>query len=118
MIRRLWDRLRSRRTIEESIVLRDDGFGLYQNKELKGELRWSEVVTATASKKNLVAFDLICLEFQLADGSSFVVNDDARGFWELVEEGKRALAGSRQDWESAVLQAPSSQTPVTIYRRQ
>ena len=102
----------------ESIVLRHDGFGLYRNNEPKGGLRWSEVIAVTASKKNLVAFDLVCLEFQLADGSTFVVNDDAQGFWELVVETKRALAGSQQDWESAVLRSPSSQTPVTIYRRE
>jgi len=68
------------------------------------EVRWDEVTGATAFKMDLLATDLICLEFDVAVGSaSVLVHEQMPGWTELISELPTRLMGVEDGWYRQVM---------------
>jgi len=81
-------------------------------------MRWSEVESVLAYKRDVWAFDLICLRFSTAK-SEFEANEEMAGWSDLVEVLPQFLPGlpSFADWWGRVAQPPFAPCVTTLYKR-
>jgi hypothetical protein len=118
MFKRLSKLLRRRKFTVERAVLREDGFDLYEGENYKGGVIWAEVEKIVAFKRDMVTFDLVCLGFIIPGKKEiFEINDDLRGYQDIVKRIKESFPDSRQDWESAVVRPAFARNTTTIYQR-
>ncbi len=78
---------------------------------------WSEVLRATAFKRDLLTTDLVCIEFTLAS-SSFEVNEEVSGWQSLIEVLHDYLIGARaySSWWSDVVKPAFAPATTEVYR--
>ena len=101
------------------IVIFEEGFSLHEDDAKEVRIEWPAIGKIVAFKEDLLTFDLVCLEFHLVAGDKIVeLNEDTKGFWELVEKLKAVFPDSDQAWESKVLKPAYSRNPFTIYEKQ
>lgn len=120
-LRRVWNSLRRRRFTSDQerwIEISLSGFKLLSRCGCVGEVNWNDVGEIVVYKTDDYTVDTVWLEFGLSSQHSvFAVNDENKGFWDLVAEVKRVFPDSRQDWESAVLKPAFTENWTPIFRR-
>lgn len=109
-LRQAYDRLRE--SGEEqvyAIVADDDGFSwsIMKSEKLLVNVRWSDVLSVTAFKHDLLTYDNICLAFETADGW-VEVHEEMQGYDELIEAAERHLPSFpvRLEWYGDVMLPP------------
>jgi hypothetical protein len=82
-------------------------------------LSWSEVKTVTAFKRDLLAVDLICPQFEGLDGRVFEVYEEMAGWPELVAALPTHLPGCLTETAmlERVMQPPFAANETVIFRR-
>ena len=118
MLHKLAKTIRRREESPARIVLREDGFDLYQAEVINSGVLWSEVDKISAFKRDLVTYDLVCIEFVIGAKDSLIeVNDDVEGFWEMVGRLKEIFPDSQQDWELSVIKPAFELCETVIYEK-
>jgi hypothetical protein len=81
-------------------------------------LRWDDVNAVIAYKRDIFAFDLICLGFGTANGS-IEVNEQMHGWSHLIEELPLRLPGTPpfSDWWERVAQPPFAPCVTKLFER-
>jgi hypothetical protein len=98
------------------------GFSLKSPKDPGKKLdaiSWSKIERVTAFKRDLITTDCICLLFALADGRCVELNEEMKGWPELVESMTNCLPGCKplSDWIFDVA-SPAFATNLTeVYSR-
>jgi hypothetical protein len=99
------------------IVVERDGCAWYEDARLVGNVAWADVDGIVAYKSDGITTDTVWLEFHLAGGQHFAIDEDAEGFWRVVEAVRQIFPDSLQDWRGSVLRAAFAPTPTQVYRR-
>jgi hypothetical protein len=78
-----------RRSASEKVhrlELTSDGFQVVRadTSSVIAVARWSEVCKINAYKRDLLTYDMICLLFELADGTGIEVGDNTQGFTDVT----------------------------------
>jgi hypothetical protein len=81
-------------------------------------LKWNAVKTILAYKRDVYAYDLICLGFNTSDGT-IEVNEEMQGWSQLVERLPSVLPGTPafSDWWERVAQPPFAPCATTLFKR-
>lgn len=81
-------------------------------------LKWQEVTTVLACKRDVYAFDLICLAFSFSAGT-IEVDEQMEGWSQLVEALPSHLPGALKflDWYERVVQPPFATCATTVFER-
>jgi len=98
------------------IIVNKDSF----EAELNGQRRniaLDKICKITAFKMDLLTSDLICLEIESEDGTSFLVNEDMKGFSDLCKVLNKILPNIREDWYQAVVLPPFEPNVSVIWQR-
>ncbi len=84
-----------------------------------GTWSWSSIVEVRAFKRDLLAVDLICLLFSMADGSSVELNEEMAGFDPLVAAMPAHLNGCPEflEWWHPVAVPAFSPNERVLYVR-
>jgi hypothetical protein len=100
------------------VVVERDGFALYEVARLVGTVAWADVDGIVAYKSDDITTDTVWLEFHLAGtGQHFAINEDAEGFWRVVERVRQVFPDSLPDLRESVLLPPFAPSPTQVYRR-
>ena len=80
--------------------------------------RWDAVTTVKTFKRDLFAFDSICLAFETPDGW-FEVNEDMKSFGPFLEAVERSLPGfpPQEDWWRQVMLPPFALNERELWSR-
>lgn len=101
----------------ESVLLTADGFDWRWANDHK-TVRWADVQTVTAFKRDLLTVDQVCLQFTFDPPiKSFSVTEDAAGFDEFVNALAESLALTNRDWRYEVTYPPFAESATLIYSR-
>ena len=118
MFSKLVKALRHQEKSPYKIILREDGFDLHRGEEHKGEVSWDEVDKIVVFKKDMLTFDIVCVEFTIGvKDQFFLVDDDVEGFWDMVRRIKEVFLKSNQKWEELVIKPAFDQNLTVIYER-
>jgi hypothetical protein len=81
-------------------------------------LKWNAVKTILAYKRDVYAYDLICVGFITSDGT-IEVNEEMQGWSQLVERLPSVLPGTPpfSDWWERVAQPPFALCMTTLFQR-
>jgi hypothetical protein len=71
----------------------------------------------TAFKMDLLTSDLICLEIESEDGTSFLVNEDMEGFSDLCKVLNKILPNIREAWYQAVGLPPFKPNKLVVWQK-
>ena len=77
---------------------------------------FDEIAQATAFKRDEMTTDLVCVEVELLNGESILLNEDMAGFgaWaDLVA----ALPGADPQWREKVIPPPFAPNPTIVFAR-
>jgi len=107
---------------ENAINLDSSGFSI---EKLTGSLvcpvsvQWDSVLDATAFKRDLIATDRVCIQFQLSDNSYVEVHEEMRGWIEFCELMPDHLLGApaMADWFMAITTPAFELNPTCLFRR-
>jgi hypothetical protein len=79
-----------------------DGFAVHRYKTPPQTMRWDEVATIHAFKRDLYAVDMLCLMIADGHGSAIEVDEQMPGYAELIERID-ALPGTMPGWQLQVM---------------
>lgn len=81
-------------------------------------VQWREITTVLAYKRDLFAFDLICLAFSTPEGT-VKIDEQMQGWSELVEELPSRLPGTPtvSDWWERVAKPRSATCMTKLFER-
>jgi hypothetical protein len=84
-----------------------------------GSLKWNEVRTVLAYKRDLYATDLICLGFTSPVGT-IEVDEEMQGWQQLVERLPSLLPGTPplSDWRERVAKPPFASCVTKLFERE
>lgn len=100
------------------IVVEPDGFALYEDARLVGNVAWAGVDGIVAYKSDDITTDTVWLEFHLAaTGQHLAISEEAEGFWRVAEMVKQVLPDSLQDWRARVIRPAFAPNLTQVYRR-
>lgn len=87
--------------------------------KLIARLDWADVTRAMAYKRDLFAFDVVCLLFELADGRRIELDEELGGWEQLLEVLPSALPGAldRGRLLHAVVQPPFATNGTVVFVR-
>lgn len=109
----IWQRYQNwRHRHVAALLVTLDGFAIRQAGESRA-YRWDDVERITAMKRDLFAYDCICLILLLSDGI-VEVNEDMRGFAGFREAMELHLA-IQQDWWMQVAFPAFAACPVELF---
>jgi hypothetical protein len=80
-------------------------------------IQWDDVRAVRAFKRDLFAYDMICLAFQLPDKSWVEICERSEGFVAVMEEMGRILPGISENWYYEIM-IPAFATMDTLLYRQ
>jgi len=82
------------------------------------ELKWQDIQQAVAYKRDVFAYDLICIEFITAEWG-VEINERMEGWGEMTSALPNYLPGITDCWEwwNAILQPPFAANPTVIFKR-
>ena len=91
----------------------------HENPPVHSSLPWNQVVAVRAFKKDMVSVDLICLQFETADGRRCLVHEEMVGWESLVEELPDYLPGFPlySTWWSRVAKPAFAANEQVLYER-
>jgi hypothetical protein len=103
----------------EIIVTTDMDFAILRGERPVGSARWADVVEIRAYKRDELTTDLLCLDVQVKDGTTWLVHEEAPGWEEFLEEAERALPGVRpfREWFAEVTQPALARNEKLIFKR-
>jgi hypothetical protein len=80
---------------------------------------WTAVKRATAYKRDLFAYDLICLAISFDPGYGVELDEEMEGFSELCNEFEINISGSipHATWFEKVRLPPFKPSPIEVYKR-
>jgi hypothetical protein len=94
------------------------GFDVYEGDRQVASVAWDDVDEIVAFKRDMLTWDLVCLEFVLRGRDrACEVNDDAAEFWNLVKHVKEVFPESVQDWERLVVKPAFATNLTVIFKR-
>jgi hypothetical protein len=81
-------------------------------------LKWNEVKTVLAYKRDLYVTDIICLGFTSPDGT-IEVDEEMQGWSQLVEKLPNLLSGTPplSDWWERVAKPPFASSVTKLFER-
>jgi hypothetical protein len=96
----------------------EDGFAISHTESgiVHTTVRWEDVREVLAFKRDLSSNDMICLAFQLADGSRVEICEEDEGFPAVTEKMQQALPGIPMGWYADVMIPESATTDTLLYR--
>jgi hypothetical protein len=91
---------------------------IVESEQPRSPLKWHNVTAVLAYKRDIYAFDLICLGFGTANGS-IEVNEEMLGWSQLLEELALRLPGTppASDWWKRVAQPPFAPSVTALFKR-
>jgi hypothetical protein len=112
-----WYRSRVR-FVEPAVVLDEDGFSLVRKGQECWHVRWSDIREVFAFKEDLLTVDRICLGFRITDdGTYYSVDEDMRGYPELLQEVERRFPDRDPHWWRKTAFPPFATCRTTIWGR-
>ena|SRR5579884_889954 len=99
--------------MEPSIEVSDNGLLIVATKG-RYFVEWESITRVTAFKRDMLTFDLICLEFQ-SGGMIYEVNEEMPGFEEAVDKLGQSLPGIPANWLNEIADTPFDSTPTILY---
>lgn len=106
------------------IVIGDLGISIIWAKGGKYHLEWHHVEEVVAFKRDLFAYDLICVSFRVPDPATqedfwYEVDEEMKGWKGLIEEMERRLEGvmKQEAWFKKVAVPAFETNALTLYRR-
>lgn len=83
------------------------------------DIAWSNIHSAKAFKRDLFTVDCICLQFTLADGKVFEVNEDMKGWREFLFALPSVLPGfpDPDSWHARVALPPFKVQMTDLWKR-
>lgn len=106
-------------TPSRRIVVERDGFVLYEDARLVGNVAWADVDGIVAYKSDDITTDTVWLEFHLAaTGQHFAISEEAEGFWRVAEMVKQVFPDSLQEWRARVILPAFAANLTQVYRHQ
>jgi hypothetical protein len=102
-----------------SILVNDDGVcSSNADGALAWHLRWGDIGKIAAWKKDVLAYDIVCLGFQAADRDDFFYCDEHQDGWDtLVGELKNRFDVQSHEWLPQVLRPPFQEKFTIVWRR-
>lgn len=101
----------------------DSGLQLHwltmENDVGEDSIRWQDIVAAKVFKRDLFSHDCVCMAFQETNGEWFEINEDAKGWSDLLPELPRFLGGCvpHGEWLNKVTFPAFAPNETEIYRR-
>lgn len=100
-----------------TIARTNRGFELRAGNDPLCHVAWSDIERITAYKADRLTWDTVCLEILSSAGVVCTVDEETEGFWDLIDDLKRALPTSDQDWEHAVILPAFAENRRVIFPR-
>jgi hypothetical protein len=82
----------------------------------KTAVKWQEINRVVVYKRDVYAFDLVCMGFTTAEGT-IELNEEMEGWATLVDALPHYLRGTpnRAEWWNKVVQPPFAANPTTLF---
>jgi hypothetical protein len=126
-LRRLWHRFRARRpgqppthgNISFDADQIETSWCTLEGQVGASRLRWADVHSVVAFKRDLYIVDLMCLAFNSGSAGALEVHEEMRGWQDLVDALPDHLPGSTPfpDWWAVVAFPAFAANPTTIFSR-
>jgi hypothetical protein len=100
--------------------LRIDEVRVDRPTESLGGFEWEAVARVVAFKRDLYIHDLLCVTFELADGSGFEIHEHMMGWQDLIDSLHDRLPGSVPfvEWWQEVVFPAFETNETTLFERQ
>lgn len=82
--------------------LHDAGFRCFARRRCH-EVRWSDIRLICTYKRDLFAYDLICIGFETSSGEFVEIDEQMNGFMAVVKQMEQTFPGIRSDWHRTVM---------------
>lgn len=104
----------------EMVIATDHDFAILRGGRPVGSARWDDVLRIRAYKRDELTTDLVCLDVELQDGTTWFVHEEVPGWEDFLDAAERALAGlqSFRSWFPEVAQPPFARSERVIYERE
>lgn len=79
-------------------------------------VRWADVRGARAFKRDLFAYDMVCLALQMPDKSWVEIWEESHGFIPLIEKMAQVLPGIPEKWYTNVCHPAFATNDTLLYR--
>jgi hypothetical protein len=82
-------------------------------------VKWADADAIFAFKRDMWSYDVICVDFELRDGSHVGIDEEMDGFMKIMEAASQQCAGcvKVEDWYSGIM-VPAFEANLTeLYRR-
>lgn len=101
---------------QSRITLNPSGYSIEKYGEVVAKIFWSDVKEIFAFKRDLFAYDLICLGFRTNDDDTFwEVDEQCIGYRELLKELTAQFPGIRTDWFEQVAHPAFATNRTTLW---
>lgn len=90
----------------------EDGFTVYFEKDTLA-IKWSEVKTMLGYKRDLFAYDSICLDVFCDNDKVFTINEETKGWFQFVVRSKDRFPEIDKTWEITITD-PAFETKLTL----
>ncbi|GMG86374.1 hypothetical protein MNKW57_06950 [Biformimicrobium ophioploci] len=86
------------------IIAADEvGIRFLQDNSTIGKFQWDECSKIVTYKDDLLTTDLICLEFELSNGTVYLAHEEQPGFEDLISALSTAFPGIDGNWYVEVM---------------
>ena len=93
----------------------DDGFKL-TNEDFTRIIKWSEIDSINAYKKDLLAYDIVIMEIVCGE-NTLLINEESPGWFQLVLRLKEIFKEIPKDWDTEIIQPAFKENYTVIYKR-
>lgn len=100
-----------------SIELSQDGFKVVRGHKIKYSVRWNDIISVVAYKRDQLVVDLICMDLIDCYDTRYSVSEDMEGFGAFDEELPQYLAGSDSNWREHVVLPPFQTSGLEVFHR-
>ena len=98
------------------VTAQQDGFTVGSQGKANWSVRWTDIKEIVGFKRDIYAFDQICLGFRVSDTDDYyIVTEEMSGFGWLAGEMERQFQTMDRNWWTKVAQPPFATNWVTIY---
>ena len=106
-------------TKPDIIIASNDDFAILRRGRPLVSASWEDVSRIRAYKRDELTADLICLDVQLRNGTSWFLHEEALGWEDFLDAAQHALPGMRAfpSWFPAVAQPAFARNEQIIFDR-
>jgi hypothetical protein len=103
----------------ESIIATDVDFAIMRGERAIRAARWDDVERVRAYKRDELTADLICLDVELRDASTWSLHEEAPGWEDFLHVAERALPGMRpfQSWFAEISRPAFGRNETLLFER-